>query len=132
MMAFSPTMADTNRVQIQKDVERTFQDDPFFRQESTKIAMEEALLAWAMEHPNFEYQQGMNEIFAVILCTLRDEYVGKIPAYWEHCQDPAHLKTDEMLLELCDNQHLFADTFMLFEKILDQGISSMYFNADEE
>ena len=74
----------------------------------------------------------MNEIFAVILCTLRDEYVEKIPAYWEHCQDPAHLKTDEMLLELCDIQHLFADTFMLFEKILDQGISSMYFNADEE
>jgi len=35
--------------------------------------MEEVLFIWAKEYPQFKYQQGMNEILAVIVLALASE-----------------------------------------------------------
>ncbi len=37
--------------------------------------MEEILYVWAKEYPDFKYQQGMNEILAVILISLVSELI---------------------------------------------------------
>ena len=39
--------------------------------------MEEILFVWAKEHPDFKYQQGMNEILGVIFVSLASELVFK-------------------------------------------------------
>jgi hypothetical protein len=41
--------------------------------------MEDALYIWAKEYPDFKYQQGMNEILAVILVCLVSDLVYENP-----------------------------------------------------
>ena len=35
--------------------------------------MEELLYIWAKEHPSYKYQQGLNEILAVVMIALASE-----------------------------------------------------------
>ena len=39
--------------------------------------MEELLYIWAKEHSDFKYQQGMNEILAVVIICLISELTSK-------------------------------------------------------
>jgi len=58
---------------IKKDVDRTLQETPFFREEAVKEKMNELLYLWAQYYPAFGYQQGMNETLAIILVALFSE-----------------------------------------------------------
>lgn len=60
---------------IRKDVERTMQEIELFKDKTVQRAMEEILYVWAKEYPDFKYQQGMNEILAVILISLASELI---------------------------------------------------------
>lgn len=64
------------KILIKKDVERTMQELEFFKDEMVQSKLEEILYIWAKEHPEFKYQQGMNEILAVILVCLASELVS--------------------------------------------------------
>ena len=59
--------------QIFKDVNRTFQENPFFQQQSVKDKLQEVLYIWAREHLDFKYQQGMNEILAIVVTAVFSE-----------------------------------------------------------
>jgi TBC1 domain family member 5 len=63
------------KILIRKDVERTMQEMEFFRSKEVQLQMEDLLYLWAKEYPDFKYQQGMNEILAVILICLASELV---------------------------------------------------------
>lgn len=41
---------------IKKDVERTLQDYELFKNKAVQQRMEEILLIWAKEHPQYKYQ----------------------------------------------------------------------------
>ena len=62
------------RVQIQKDVTRTNQENIFFRLQDTKDRLQEILYIWAREHPEYKYQQGMNEILAGLVSAVFTEF----------------------------------------------------------
>ena len=49
------------------------QEIDFFREPATKERIEEILYIWAREHPEFKYQQGMNEILAVVIAAVFSE-----------------------------------------------------------
>lgn len=61
------------KILIKKDVERTLQDQPLFKDSFVQSKMEEILYIWAKEYPEFKYQQGMNEILAVIILCVVSE-----------------------------------------------------------
>jgi hypothetical protein len=61
------------KVLIKKDVERTLQEQQLFKDATVQQRMEEILYIWAKEYPEFKYQQGMNEILAVIIICLVSE-----------------------------------------------------------
>lgn len=61
------------RHSIRKDVDRTMQELEFFNDESVRDAMCDLLYIWARENPEYLYQQGMNDILAVIMVCLASE-----------------------------------------------------------
>jgi TBC1 domain family protein 5 len=58
---------------IRKDVRRTMQEYQIFKLQSVQDNMDQILFIWAKQYPDFKYQQGMNDILAVILVTLFSE-----------------------------------------------------------
>lgn len=51
------------------------QELDLFRDSDVQRGMEDLLYIWAREHPDFKYQQGMNELLAVIVACLASELV---------------------------------------------------------
>ena len=62
--------------QIKKDVERTYQEQEFFKKEEVKGTLTELLVLWAGKNPETQYKQGMNEIAALILQTFTEAQVS--------------------------------------------------------
>lgn len=63
------------RTLIKKDVKRTHQELDFFRSLEIQTFMEEMLYIWAKQHPLYKYQQGLNELLAMIMVCLASELV---------------------------------------------------------
>ncbi|CAG9333113.1 unnamed protein product [Blepharisma stoltei] len=63
--------------QITLDVERTYNDIPYFSQGNGKIILKRMLLAYAKYNPNLGYVQGMNLIAAALLW-----HTSEIHAFW--------------------------------------------------
>jgi len=63
------------KILIRKDVERTMQELEFFRNSEVSHNLEDLLYVWAKEYPDFKYQQGMNEILAVVVVCLASELI---------------------------------------------------------
>ena len=60
---------------IRKDVDRTMQEYEFFHSEElVKAPMCDALYLWARENPEYLYQQGMNDVLAVLMITLAVDF----------------------------------------------------------
>ena len=60
---------------IRKDVDRTMQEYEFFHSEElVKAPMCDALDLWARENPGYLYQQGMNDVLAVLMITLAVDF----------------------------------------------------------
>ena len=60
-----------------QDVERTFPDNLYFRNDSVKETMLEILFIWCREHTELSYRQGMHELVAPILFHVYSEYTDK-------------------------------------------------------
>ena len=46
--------------------------------------MQQTLYIWAKENPDYKYQQGMNDILAmVVVCLLSDTMVRELPTHYE-------------------------------------------------
>lgn len=95
---------------IKVDVERTLPDVITFKLDHNKQIIEDILFVWSVKH-DIGYQQGFNEILAVIL------YVG--------------LEEEETIDGLSSYEHIEADSYWIFDKILDLGVRHMYENSKE-
>jgi len=91
------------------DVDRTYQKIEFFHLASTKTILENILFVWSRSH-DLGYRQGMNEIVAVII------YYG--------------LSEKETIDGLTSHEHIEPDSYWIFEKIMELGLSDMYSSAD--
>ena len=58
---------------IRKDVDRTMQELELFNHEEIKLRMCDLLYIWAKENPEYLYQQGMNDVLAVVMVCLISE-----------------------------------------------------------
>ena len=96
--------------------------------------MEELLYIWAKEHSDFKYQQGMNEILAVVVICLVSELVSK--ESFEKAEkgdnsdedsDDSTLTPKQLLLTLHDPEYLWADAYVIFENIMNLGVKELYY-----
>ena len=51
------------------------QEFALFQNHRVQICLKQVLYIWAMENPEYQYQQGMNEILAVIMVALSAELI---------------------------------------------------------
>lgn len=76
---------------IRKDVDRTMQELALFNDESIKDAMCDLLYIWARENPEYLYQQGMNDILAVVMVCLASELTASDQGdTFSQLHSPAH------------------------------------------
>ncbi|EJW85772.1 hypothetical protein WUBG_03316 [Wuchereria bancrofti] len=55
---------------INRDVERTFPELEYFKNESVRTIMSDILFIYAKQHPDIAYKQGMHEILATLIFVL--------------------------------------------------------------
>ena len=84
---------------------------------------------WAREHPEFKYQQGMNEILATVVGVVFSEISNKSTTEDNESEDDFY---DEFAPEnvahfLHDEKFAWADVYSLYERILDLGIKDLYY-----
>src|SRR4051812_47151890 len=92
------------------DVDRTYADDPFFANPSTRCMLQRILLLWSCEHADISYRQGMNELLAMILIGLRKDFSTKPPPH-------AASYPIELTL-LADTQFLEHDAYLIFNELM--------------
>jgi TBC1 domain family protein 5 len=118
------------KIQIWKDVNRTMQENDFFRQKVVMDRLEELLYIWAREHPDFKYQQGMNEILAIVVTAVFSELSTQQEESEDSDED--ELSTQKLIHILHDSEHAWSDVYCLYERILDLGVKELYFKELEE
>src|SRR5437868_6003926 len=102
--------------------------------------MEEMLYIWAKEHPEYKYQQGLNEILAMVMVALASELLfeskpklTKTNSSEEEDEDtmndPYSIATDpnKMFAVLHDKNYFIEDSYSLFERIMDLGMKELYY-----
>lgn len=95
--------------------------------------MDEILFMWAKEHPDYKYQQGMNEILAVIVICLANELVNKHQEEQPEAEDDSsdednlHVIESSLFKDLHDSKFVWADAYTMFERIMDLGIKELYY-----
>ena len=128
-------MKDDRDVQnlIRKDVERTMQEVALFKDKTVQRAMEEILYIWAKEYPDFKYQQGMNEILAVIVICLTSELIFEEESKEKQGSsdgEDEEQNIDEAYLAylaLHNVNHIWSDAYSLFERIMNLGVKELYY-----
>ena len=73
---------------IKKDITRTLPELPVFHDIAVSQSMQQILYIWAKENPEYKYQQGMNDILAiVVVCLLSDTLVRELPTHFDEEAD---------------------------------------------
>lgn len=65
--AFPPSLIHSSFKQIEKDIERTFPDAEFFKEEEKKVQFSDLLKKFAVYFPKIGYTQGLNFLVGYIL-----------------------------------------------------------------
>ena len=102
--------------------------------------MEEILYVWAKEYPEFRYQQGMNEILAIIIICVTSELYNEhtatvIPGLEsdeDHSSDDNEDQsfdddTKKLFKELHDPNGMWADIYAMFENLMNLGVKELYY-----
>ena len=103
---------------IRDDVGRTFQERPLFHLPRIQELMVNILFTWAKEHPEISYKQGMNELLGIILFVA---YAEQAPEYMKIPHRSA-----EYLRELNGLEHIEADAYWCFARLMDLGIDELF------
>lgn len=103
---------------IFRDVDRTYPEIDFFREQAIQEMMTTILFVYAKQHPEVAYKQGMHEICAVPLYLAHRERIERQSADTYSVEEG---KTSHIALvkTLYDPKYIEHDTFILFSKILD-------------
>ncbi|KAG1756495.1 rab-GTPase-TBC domain-containing protein [Suillus paluster] len=104
------------RKTIQQDVERTFPDIGYFRDEDVQQQLTNILFLYAVMHPDIEYRQGMHELLAPVYYAV--DYDSTV----DDATSPSH---ESVFREVCSRAWIAADSWALFCAIMD-GISQWY------
>ncbi|KAG2078033.1 RabGAP/TBC [Suillus decipiens] len=104
------------RKTIQQDVERTFPDIGYFRDDDVQQQLTNILFLYAVMHPDIEYRQGMHELLAPIYYAVDYDSIA----------DDATASSDESVFrEICSRTWIAADSWALFCAIMND-ISKWY------
>ena len=93
---------------IRLDVDRTHSSTEFFQRAEVRHMMERILLMWSLQHPEPSYRQGMNELLAIILIALNQDYGLFAPATYP-----------EKLVNMLNPEHMEADSYSLFCDVME-------------
>ncbi|KAI9276340.1 rab-GTPase-TBC domain-containing protein, partial [Umbelopsis sp. AD052] len=109
---------------IRQDVERTFPDVEFFRDDAVQNQMTDVLFIYCKLNADVSYRQGMHELLAPIFLVLNTEGVdigdGSLVG-------PADTK---LMAQVLDKKYLEHDSYALFERLMS-GAKKWYEFNDE-
>ena len=61
---------------------------PAFQNVGVSQALQQILYIWAKENPEYKYQQGLNDILAIIVvCVLSDTLIRELPTHYDEDTD---------------------------------------------
>ena len=103
---------------IQKDVDRTFAELRIFKLISTRQDLIEILYVWSLEHSEYGYQQGMNEILGVIYALLLLDY--------------SQVQGSQEFEQLHDIKEIKADCYLIYSKIVEYGVKDFFYRESDE
>ncbi|KIJ68961.1 hypothetical protein HYDPIDRAFT_144455 [Hydnomerulius pinastri MD-312] len=104
------------RKTIQQDVERTFPDMGYFRNEDIQHQLTNVLFLYSVMHPDIGYRQGMHELLAPLFYAIDFDSVVEP-------QEPSG--EDLLFSEVCARSWVAADSWALFSAVMC-GISQWY------
>ena len=113
----------------------------FFKDAKIRDEMSQMLYIWAKEHPHYKYQQGLNEILAMVMVCLASELqfpsmdspVSPREEDDDEQEDEQYKLTHDptkLFYFLHTPDHFISDTYALFERIMDLGIKELYFQDE--
>eukprot|EP00008_Paramoeba_atlantica_P012825 CAMPEP_0201492740 /NCGR_PEP_ID=MMETSP0151_2-20130828/34541_1 /ASSEMBLY_ACC=CAM_ASM_000257 /TAXON_ID=200890 /ORGANISM="Paramoeba atlantica, Strain 621/1 / CCAP 1560/9" /LENGTH=744 /DNA_ID=CAMNT_0047879735 /DNA_START=88 /DNA_END=2322 /DNA_ORIENTATION=+ len=89
---------------ILRDLDRVFPELQWFQTSEIKEMMMRVLFVWAKLNPDILYKQGMHEILALIVTTLKKDSVAHDPKY--------------MFTSLCDERYIEHDSYWMLNKVM--------------
>ncbi|KAH7889272.1 rab-GTPase-TBC domain-containing protein [Phlebopus sp. FC_14] len=104
------------RKTIQQDVERTFPDMGYFRNEDVQHQLTNVLFLYSVMHPDIGYRQGMHELLAPLFYAIDFDSVSESTETSE---------IDVLFAETCSRSWVAADAWTLFSALM-RGISQWY------
>uniref|UniRef100_A0A0R3RJV4 Rab-GAP TBC domain-containing protein n=1 Tax=Elaeophora elaphi TaxID=1147741 RepID=A0A0R3RJV4_9BILA len=116
---------------INRDVERTFPELEYFKDENVRTIMSDILFIYAKQHPDIAYRQGMHEILATLIFVLNYDQQT-----FAHLMEQSGLKElpPEELKILCavnSQDFLEHDSFEIFTQLM-MMLERWYLAGDEE
>jgi len=104
---------------IRNDLDRTLQERALFQKEETKETLLQVLFVWCKGNPDISYRQGMNELLAILYIvgfTEKADFEFSLP----------NKQAEATLKSLNDPQHLEADIFELFSRLMSLGVKELF------
>ncbi|GAN10645.1 TBC1 domain family member 5 [Mucor ambiguus] len=118
--------ADTEiRKVIRQDVERTFPDVDFFRENDVQQRLTDILFIYCKLNREVSYRQGMHELLAPFYWILATESLDASQIDQHHV-DPA----SKLMLQVLDSAFVEHDAYILFDKLMTFGKSWYEFNEE--
>ncbi|OAX37042.1 RabGAP/TBC [Rhizopogon vinicolor AM-OR11-026] len=107
------------RKTIQQDVERTFPDIGYFRDEDVQQELTNILFLYAAMHPAIEYRQGMHELLAPVY------YAVDYDSTADDATSSSSSSDEPVFREICSREWIAADSWTLFCAIMNE-VSKWY------
>ncbi|KAI8327168.1 rab-GTPase-TBC domain-containing protein [Choanephora cucurbitarum] len=108
---------------IRQDVERTFPDIEFFRQEDAQQRLTDILFIYCKLNRDVSYRQGMHELLAPFYWILKEESLDSTQLDINPI-DPIN----QLLVQLLDSNYAEHDAYILFDRLMKHGKAWYEFN----
>ncbi|VDK70027.1 unnamed protein product [Litomosoides sigmodontis] len=116
---------------INRDVERTFPELEYFKDQNVRTVMSDILFIYAKQHSDISYRQGMHEILATLIFVLN--YDQQTFAHLMEQNGLKELPSEELeILRTVNNQDFLEhDSFEIFTQLM-MMLERWYLAGDEE
>lgn len=82
------------------------------------------LYIWARENPDYLYQQGMNDVLAVLMISLAIDFK-------ETKKQEGGTTTPTMFGELHSPKYFWSEAYFMYEAIMRMGVKGIYFREEK-
>ena len=107
------------RKDIWRDVDRTYPEIDFFREQKVQELLTMVLFVYAKQHPALAYKQGMHEILALPFYIAHRERVEHLSAE-KYTPDSSASNYSSLIKALYDPEYMEHDLYRLFSKMLER------------